>query len=83
MKRLFVIYICLILLTLVSAYISYFKQVSAWIPIAVVMALVCIKFILVVLEYMEMRKSNNAWKFGVIFPALLAALVIGIFTISI
>ena len=83
MKRLFVIYISLILLTLVSSYISEFKQVGSWLPVVAIMALVLVKFITVVLEYMEMRKSNNAWKFGVIFPAVLAALIVGIFTISV
>ena len=81
MKRLIVVYISLIVLTLLSAYVADMQTESAWVPIVVVMALVCLKFIMVVLEYMEMRKSNRVWKFSVILPAVLTALIIGIFAL--
>lgn len=81
MKRLLIVYICLIVLTLLSAFISNIQTESSWIPVGIIMALVCIKFILVVLEYMEMRKSNRVWKISVILPAVLTALIIGIFSI--
>lgn len=81
MKRLIVVYVSLIALTLLSAYVADIQMESTWIPIAIIMALVCLKFSMVVLEYMEMRKSNRAWKLGVILPALLTALIVGIFAI--
>lgn len=81
MKRLIIVYISLIVLTLISAYVAEIQIENAWIPIVIVMALVCLKFIMVVLEYMEMRKSNRAWKLSVILPAILTALIVGIFAI--
>jgi hypothetical protein len=54
---------------------------NSWVPVAIVMAIVCTKFIMVVLEYMEMRKANRAWKLGVILPAVITALIVGIFDI--
>lgn len=81
MKRLIVVYISLIVLTLISAYVAEIQMENAWIPIVIIMALVCLKFMMVVLEYMEMRKSNRAWKLSVILPAILTALIVGIFAI--
>lgn len=81
MKRLIIVYIGLIILTLVSAYVSDLQMESAWVPVAIIMGLVCFKFIMVVLEYMEMRKSNRAWKLSVILPAVLTALIVGIFAV--
>ena len=52
----------MIVLTVAGAYISEIQMASRWVPIAIVMLLVCLKFMMVVLEYMEMRKSNRAWK---------------------
>lgn len=81
MKRLIFVYIGLILLTVACAYVADLHMESAWVPVAVVMGLVCFKFIMVVLEYMEMRKSNRAWKLSVIVPAVLTALIVGIFAV--
>lgn len=81
MKRLIVVYLGLIVLTLLSAYIADIQMESAWVPIFIIMGLVCLKFIMVVLEYMEMRQSNRVWKFSVILPAVLTALIVGIFAI--
>jgi heme/copper-type cytochrome/quinol oxidase subunit 4 len=81
MIRLIVVYVGLIALTLLSAYVSNFQMQSPWIPITLVMGMVCVKFIMVVLEYMEMRKSNRIWKFSVIFPAILTAVIVGILAI--
>ncbi len=79
MKRLFIVYIFLIALTILSAYAAANSLGGAWFAVAAIMAMGFIKFSLVVLEYMEMRKANRAWKLGVILPAVVVALLVGIF----
>ncbi|WMN12506.1 hypothetical protein QYS49_33800 [Marivirga salinae] len=54
-------------------------RVLAWIPAGIVMALAVFKFILVVMEYMELRKSHGIWKFSVILLAVVTALIVGVF----
>ena len=81
MKRLTIVYFSLIMLTLLSAYVADVHTENTWVPILIVMGLVCIKFIMVVLEFMEMRKSNPIWKFSVILPAVLTAIIVGIFAV--
>jgi heme/copper-type cytochrome/quinol oxidase subunit 4 len=78
MKRLIAVYISLVLLTLIGASVAELQMSSAWVPVAIIMVLVCIKFMMVVLEYMEMRKSNRAWKVSVLLPVVVTALLIGI-----
>ncbi|MBK6264008.1 cytochrome C oxidase subunit IV family protein [Marivirga sp. S37H4] len=79
MKRLILVYLGLIILTIVSAYASGMEMDQVWIPAGIVMALAAFKFILVVMEYMEMRKAHGIWKFSIVFMAVIAALIVGIF----
>ncbi|WKV12953.1 cytochrome C oxidase subunit IV family protein [Marivirga harenae] len=79
MKRLTFVYIALIILTILSTYLSGMEISQMWIPAVLVMLLAVFKFILVVLEYMEMRQAHGIWKFGVIFLAVISAMIVGIF----
>ncbi len=79
MRRLIIVYLVLIILTVVSAYISGISMDQAWIPAGIVMALAVFKFILVVMEYMELRKAHGIWKFSVILLAVVTALIVGVF----
>lgn len=79
MKRLIVVYSVLIVLTVVSAYVSGIGMDQVWIPAGIVMALAVFKFILVVMEYMDLRKAHGIWKFSVILLAVISALIVGVF----
>ncbi|ADR22717.1 hypothetical protein MATR_34370 [Marivirga tractuosa] len=79
MKRLILIYLILIILTVVSAYVSGIEMAQAWIPAGIVMTLAVFKFILVVMEYMELRRAHGIWKFSVILLAVVTALIVGVF----
>lgn len=79
MKRLIVVYSVLIVLTIVSAYVSGIGMDQVWIPAGIVMALAVFKFILVVMEYMDLRKAHGIWKFSVILLAVISALIVGVF----
>jgi heme/copper-type cytochrome/quinol oxidase subunit 4 len=79
MKRLILIYLILIILTVVSAYVSGIGMAQAWIPAGIVMTLAVFKFTLVVMEYMELRRAHGIWKFSIILLAVVTALIVGIF----
>lgn len=79
MKRLILVFIGLIILTFISAYTSGMKMNQVWIPAGIVMVLAICKFILVVMEYMEMRKAHGMWKFSIVFLAVISALIVAIF----
>ncbi|WP_296619337.1 cytochrome C oxidase subunit IV family protein [Marivirga sp.] len=79
MKRLILVYLVLIILTVTSAYVSGMEMDQLWIPAGIVMTLAVFKFILVIMEYMELRKAHGIWKFSVILLAVVTALIVGVF----
>ena len=81
MNRLLLVYSGLLALTLLSAFVAEAKPLTTWLGVAAIMAMGCAKFFLVVLEYMDMRKANRAWKLSVLLPAVLTALLVGVFAL--
>lgn len=79
MKRLILVYLGLIILTFISAYASGMEMGQVWIPAGIVMMLATFKFLLVVMEYMEMRKAHGIWKFSIVFLVVISALIVGVF----
>jgi hypothetical protein len=75
-------YLILIVVTLVTALVSYLGvDGGKWIALTI-MALGGAKFLLVAFQFMELKEAHMFWKFSTVFVCLLIVLVFGLFSLG-
>jgi hypothetical protein len=77
-KSLILIYVLLLLLTIVTAWIANLYAISAFV-VPLLMVLAAFKFLLVAFQFMELKKANSFWKISLIVTlGLLIVVIIGL-----
>jgi hypothetical protein len=77
-KSLILIYVLLLLLTIVTAWIANLYTISAFV-VPLLMVLAAFKFLLVAFQFMELKKANSFWKISLIVTlGLLIVVIIGL-----
>lgn len=80
MKRNYIYsYATLLGLTVLTALLAGLSSETSRIVGLLIMALAATKFLVVVYQFMEMKKANGFWKSSITLVCLLIAIIVGVF----